>query len=99
MVKRRPPEVCPVCGEDVPPNAQACPECGACYESGWKEDAHIYDGLDLLDEGEEDKKGTVRWRKKPGLHPFWRIVAALVVLALFWWFWKAVVVAGKTPWW
>lgn len=36
--KLKTPEVCPVCGEDVPPNALACPECGADHNSGWKED-------------------------------------------------------------
>src|SRR2546430_7408073 len=35
----RPPEVCPACGEDVPPDALACPECGADHNSGWREDA------------------------------------------------------------
>lgn len=50
MKRKKPPEVCPVCGEDVPPNALACPECGACHNSGWKEDADVYDGLDLPDD-------------------------------------------------
>ena len=95
MVKRRPPPVCPVCGEDVPPDAQACPECGACHESGWKEDAEVYDGLDFLDEGEDEGDGRVRWGAPRGLSPLWRIVALLVVLALFWWLWKAVFPAGR----
>src|SRR6267142_4501175 len=43
------PEVCPACGEDVPPNALACPECGADHNSGWREDANIYDALDVPD--------------------------------------------------
>ena len=46
--KVRPPGVCPVCGEDVPSKALACPECGADHQSGWKES--IYDGLDLPDD-------------------------------------------------
>ena len=46
--KVRAPDVCPVCGEDVPPNALACPECGADHQTGWKES--IYDGLDLPDD-------------------------------------------------
>jgi hypothetical protein len=41
------PEVCPVCGEDVPRGALACPGCGADHNSGWREDAENYDGLDL----------------------------------------------------
>jgi hypothetical protein len=50
MKRKRTPKVCPVCGEDVPPKALACPECGACHNSGWKEDADTYDGLDLPDD-------------------------------------------------
>ena len=41
------PGVCPVCGEDVPRDALACPQCGADHNSGWKEDADTYDGVDL----------------------------------------------------
>ncbi|MFN2475632.1 MAG: hypothetical protein ABR526_04740 [Chthoniobacterales bacterium] len=47
----RAPEICPVCGEDVPPRALACPGCGADHKSGWRDDAETYDGIDL---GEED---------------------------------------------
>jgi len=42
--------VCPVCGEDVPRSALACPECGADHSSGWREDAEAYDAVDLPDE-------------------------------------------------
>ncbi len=38
MTKLNSPEVCPVCGEDVPPKSLACPECGADHNSGWKEE-------------------------------------------------------------
>ncbi len=44
------PEVCPVCGEEVPRGAAACPECGADERSGWREDADTSGGLDLPDE-------------------------------------------------
>ena len=50
MKRKRAPKVCPVCGEDVPPKALACPECGSCHNTGWKEDADVYDGLDLPDD-------------------------------------------------
>lgn len=33
------PEFCPVCGAEVPESAKACPECGACEETGWSEKA------------------------------------------------------------
>jgi hypothetical protein len=45
-----PPEECPVCGEPVPRNALACPECGADHNSGWRPDAAAHDALDLPDE-------------------------------------------------
>ena len=32
-----PPEVCPNCGVNVPRKALACPECGADYDTGWKD--------------------------------------------------------------
>ena len=96
---RKPPAICPVCGQAVQPDAVACPECGACHESGWKEDAEVYDGLDFLEDAQEDVRGKVRWGAKPGLHPFWRIVALIAVLALFWWLWRSLFTAGRTPWW
>jgi uncharacterized membrane protein YvbJ len=44
------PDVCPVCGEEVPRGALACTECGADHNSGWREDADAYDAVDLPDE-------------------------------------------------
>ena len=44
-----PPDICPVCGEAVPPSASACPECGADDATGWNTDRAVYDGLDLPD--------------------------------------------------
>ena len=29
---------CPVCGEEVKHGALSCPGCGACDETGWKDD-------------------------------------------------------------
>jgi predicted nucleic acid-binding Zn ribbon protein len=84
-MKRRPaPEICPVCGEDVPRNALACPECGADYNSGWKDDAAVYDALDLpddsFDDGEfinEESQGS----RKPGIKLVWWITGILVLVA------------------
>jgi hypothetical protein len=54
MSRRKPapvaPEVCPVCGEDVRRNSRACPECGADHNSGWREEAQIYDSAELPDD-------------------------------------------------
>jgi hypothetical protein len=58
----------------VPPNALACPECGADHKSGWREDAAIYDGLDLP--GEEDDLTM----EPQQISRFW-IVAAVVLIA------------------
>ena len=79
-----PPEICPVCGEDVPRNARACPECGADEKSGWGPDAHIQDGLDLPDEEfdyedfvkEEFSGGSSRSRK----HLLLGAVAAIMLI-------------------
>src|SRR5258707_777242 len=55
MTRKKPttpkaPEVCPVCREDVPRDALACPECGADHNSGWRGDADTYDAVDLPDQ-------------------------------------------------
>ncbi|MDR2676242.1 MAG: zinc ribbon domain-containing protein [Opitutaceae bacterium] len=56
MSRRRPPPECAICGTALPPDARACPNCGADERTGWDADddtgAGIYDGLDLP--GEED---------------------------------------------
>jgi hypothetical protein len=49
---------CPVCGEDVPAKAKACPHCGACEKSGWNEEASGADGLDLPDNDFDYEKFT-----------------------------------------
>ncbi len=82
----RTPEVCPVCSEDVPPRALACPECGADHSTGWREDAGR-DGLDLPDEEfdydefvqEEFGQGALG---KSRLHLVWTVTAAILLLAL-----------------
>ena len=90
--RKRPvtPPVCPVCGEDVPRNALACPECGADHRSGWREDAASHDGTGLPDEGDFDYDEYVK-REFGGIStrgrtvkPVW-VVTALVLLAAFAW--------------
>jgi hypothetical protein len=104
-MKNRPtPEVCPVCGEDVPPKAKSCPNCGACHESGWSDDAESNE-LDLPGEGGEEFDYD-RWlareegREQPpgGVRPFWKIVAVLLLLGLFWFFWKWIYRVGSASW-
>jgi uncharacterized membrane protein YvbJ len=84
--KTRPaaPEVCPVCGEDVPRDALACAQCGADHNSGWREEAASHDGLDLPDEN-FDYDDFVRREfpskiRPPGIKPIWWITAILVLV-------------------
>jgi hypothetical protein len=86
--KMRPktPKVCPVCGDDVPRGALACPECGADHNSGWCEDAGNYDALDLGDEEfdydrfVQDEFGSPI--KPAGIKTIWWLTALLVLIAL-----------------
>ncbi len=78
----RAPEVCPVCGEEVPSNAAACPECGADHHSGWREGAETYDGVDLSDDGfnydefVEQEFGSSP--KPPAIKMIWWVTALVV---------------------
>lgn len=82
----RTPEVCPVCGENVPPRALACPECGADHNSGWRVDADL-EGIVPTEEEfdyeqfvkEEFGRGELVPR---GFSPLWWITAILLLLAL-----------------
>jgi hypothetical protein len=84
-----PPEVCPICGAEVPPKARACPECGADETTGWSDKAHA-GNLGLPDEEfdyEEFVKeefGTGRARPR-GIGWFWWVVAivALILISIF----------------
>jgi hypothetical protein len=84
--KRKAPEVCPLCGEDIPRNALACPECGADYNSGWREDADTYDAVDLPDE-DFNYDEFVRQEfgssspKAGAVKKLWWITAILVIVA------------------
>ncbi len=86
--KRRPrtPDICPVCGEGVPPRALACPECGADDNSGWRDDANTNDAVGV-DEDDFDYDKFVREEfgsspKPAGIETVWWITAILVLLAL-----------------
>lgn len=79
------PEVCPVCGDDVPSGAKACPECGADERSGWREDADLTGGLDLPDEefnyDEFVKKEFGKEVKPEGIGWIWWAAAVAALLA------------------
>lgn len=84
--KPKTPEVCPVCGEDVPRGALACPECGADHESGWREGAEIHDGLELpaaeeeFDYDEFLEKEFGASPKPEGIKTVWWITAGVLLL-------------------
>jgi hypothetical protein len=86
-VKRKPaPEICPVCGEDVPRNALACPECGADHNSGWREDADATDALggtaDDFDYDDFVQEEFGNAAKPRGIKTIWWISAIVLLLAL-----------------
>jgi len=78
-----PPDICPNCGAEVPPNAKACPECGSDETTGWSEKVHA-DNLNLPDEEfdydefvkEEFGHGATRPR---GISWLWWVVSLLLV--------------------
>lgn len=80
----RTPKVCPVCGEDVPPRALACPECGADHNSGWKGDADYSGELGLPDEefdyDEFVKEEFGGGSRRTGLKPIWWITAIVLLV-------------------
>lgn len=82
-----PPEVCPVCGTEVPRNALACPECGADDRSGWREDADAVDsGLPDDDfDYEEFVKNEFGNGAPSRFHLGWWITAILLLLAFALW--------------
>lgn len=90
MKRRPPPEVCPACGEDVPRNALACPECGADERSGWREDADEVDGLGL-DDDDFDYDDFVEREfggggpRPHGIQPVWWITAIILLAAFLLW--------------
>ena len=85
QTRPRTPELCPVCGEDVPRHALACPQCGADHSSGWREDADTYDGVDLpeddfnYDEFVKQKFGSQA--RPAGLKTIWWIVGIALIVA------------------
>ena len=79
------PEICAICGEDVPRSALACPECGADHNSRWREEAEIYEGVDVGDEEfdyEEFVQNEFGSGAKPrGVRMIWWITAIALLIA------------------
>lgn len=89
------PEICPNCGEVVPEKAKACPECGACEETGWSDDAKA-DGLGLPSEDfnydEYIKREFENAEPKRKFGSVW-FVTTIILLALLAW----AVIAALAP--
>jgi uncharacterized membrane protein YvbJ len=87
MTRKKPkaPEVCPVCGEDVPRDSLACPKCGADHNSGWGGDADTYDAVNLPDEDfnyDEFVEQEFGSSPKPtAIKTFWWIIAIVLIVA------------------
>jgi hypothetical protein len=80
---RESPETCPVCGEDVPRGALACPECGADHNSGWREDAGSYDGVDLPEDFDYEEFTPKEFGSSPkpaGISWVWWVTAIVVIV-------------------
>jgi hypothetical protein len=81
------PEICPNCGEIVPPKAKACQECGACEETGWSDEGRA-DSLGIpsedFDYDDYVKREFDPEKPKRKLGALW-IVTAIILLTLFAW--------------
>ena len=92
-IRSQTPEICPVCEEDVPPDALACSQCGADHNSGWKERADTYDGVDLpehdfnYDDFVQQEFGSQA--KPAGLKTIWWVVGIALIIALVLYFFAA----------
>lgn len=79
----RPPPECAQCGAAIPPQARACPACGADERTGWRETS-IYDGLDLPDSAGSETDTIppgMRDRRVNGMPWYWWCIAVGVLLA------------------
>jgi hypothetical protein len=81
--KLEPPEICPICGDDVPRGSLACPACGADYNSGWRTNADAHDALDLPDDDfdyDEFVQREFTPRAKPaGMRIIWWVTAIILI--------------------
>lgn len=76
--------VCPVCGAEVPAQAQACPECGSDEKTGWS-DQTVYDNTGVEEFDYEDwKRREGIGPKKPGFGWLWWLVAVGWFIFFLW---------------
>ena len=81
------PETCPNCGAEVPPDAVACPECGADDETGWNDRAQTQRlGISDPDDfsAEEYLRNEVDTPVDRPRSLFWWAVAVAVLIGFAW---------------
>ena len=78
------PDECPNCGVDLQAMARACPECGACPDTGWAEEAQ-YESTQLpeddFDYDEFVSREFGQGGRPPGnqLHWVWAVFHILII--------------------
>ncbi len=75
------PEVCPVCGEALPPRARMCRACGADEDHGWGEDDDS-DGAAGLPDDDFDYGEFAEREFGGGMRPSGMPVGVWIVLTL-----------------
>lgn len=90
----QPPDICPVCGAEVPERASACPQCGADEHTGWSERADAQ-RLDLpddefnYDEFIQEEFGQEQTAVRPrGMAWLWWLAALVVAGGMIAWFFR-----------
>lgn len=84
---KKTPEICPVCGEDVPAGALACPECGADHLSGWREEEEEWTEAEAdFDYQEFVQNEFGQSLRPPSIPVIWWITAILLLVAFLLWF-------------
>ena len=87
MSYRENPDLCPVCGAEVSPDALACPGCGADHETGWHEDYNSFISTPDIPGDDFDYEEFVKdeFDTSPlprGVKPIWWITAIIVIAAM-----------------
>ncbi len=83
QARRPPPSECAQCGATIPPQALACPQCGADDCTGWRESS-VYDGLELPDEAWNENGDAAPphapERRVNGIAWYWWCLAVAVLI-------------------
>jgi hypothetical protein len=98
--KKRETFVCPHCGADVAVGAAACRECGSDAETGWSQDADVWEAgiptgygsdddfdYDEFIEQELPQQRTMDTRRELSKWG-WRVLVVIVCLALLRYLWR-----------